>query len=111
VRHGKGHIIDHVVAAAADGNGEVLDAQQRRIESRSHRVILGSSQSRSASPSKLIPSKASAMQRPGKMPSQGACPIKARLLASILPQVGSGGGTPSPRKLNPLSASKIQPNM
>src|SRR5690606_24290625 len=49
--------------------------------------------------------------KPGKIPSQAACVINGRLPASILPHVGAGGGTPSPKKLNELSASRTQPNM
>ena len=45
------------------------------------------------------------------MPSQTACAMKERLLASMLPQVGAGGGTPRPRKLRALSDSSTQPNI
>ncbi len=58
----------------------------------------GSSLSRSASPRRLMPSSVSAMQRPGKRPSQTACSMNGRPAASMLPQVGAGGGTPRPRK-------------
>ncbi|MOA52479.1 hypothetical protein D3C78_1757820 [compost metagenome] len=37
--------------------------------------------------------------------------MNGRAAASILPQVGAGGGTPRPRKLNALSARMTQPNM
>src|SRR5207249_798424 len=61
---------------------------------------LGSSTSRRASPSRLKPSTTMKMARPGKMPAHGAfviCPWAAAV--SMPPQLGTSGGTPTPRKL------------
>ena len=45
------------------------------------------------------------------MASHTAWDMKGRPLASMLPHVGAGGGTPRPRKLSALSASSTQPNI
>ena len=58
----------------------------------------GSSRSRSPSPRRLKPSTHRNSAMPGTMPSQGACAMKPRPVLIMLPQDGSGGCAPRPRK-------------
>ena len=90
----EGDVVHDLAACGADGEREARDIQQgsgpllrRALFTRTgspfarirvpHRapLIRGSSRSRSASPSRLMPSRVSEMQRPGKMPSHIAWPI------------------------------------
>ena len=72
-RDGEADLFHDLAAGRFDGECEVLDLQQ----SSAHREprMRGSSRSRTASPSRLMPSSVSEMHRPGKMPSHIAWPI------------------------------------
>jgi hypothetical protein len=68
----------------------------------------GSSTSRRVSPSRLNPSTARKMARPGKIPAHGSwvtCPWAAAV--SMPPQLGTSGGTPTPRKLRDASRAGL----
>ena len=66
--HGEGHAVDGHDVAAAERDGEVIDLEVAHATSRS----LGSSRSRSPSPSRLKPSVATAIARPGQSANSGA---------------------------------------
>jgi hypothetical protein len=66
----EGHVAHDLAAAEADGERQAFHADQRGVVRRgSHCTpfMRGSSQSRTASPSRLMPSSVSAMHRPGRM--------------------------------------------
>src|SRR5579872_5581461 len=67
------------------------------------RFSRGSSRSRSPSPRRLMPSTVKKMHRPGNSASHQDVLMYVRPSASMLPQVGISGGTPSPRKLSDAS--------
>ncbi len=106
----EGSTLDDLQCAIANTQAYIVDFEQG-CGSHERFLMRGSRRSRNASPRRLIPSSDSEIARPGKIPSQTACSMKLRLPASILPHVGAGGGTPSPRKLSELSARIAQPHM
>src|SRR4026209_625961 len=59
----------------------------------------GSRISRRASPRRLMPSTVTKRHRPGKSGSHHAVLMYIRASASMVPQVGISGGSPTPRKL------------
>ena len=63
-RHLEGHAADDLATAAADGQGQIRYGNQC---AHCTPLMRGSRRSRTASPSRLIPSSASAMARPGRM--------------------------------------------
>src|SRR6266446_3264701 len=70
----------------------------------------GSRRTLSQSPRSCVASTTSRMPRPGKMVSHQSPTISIdRPSASIEPQAGSGGGTPTPRKLSEASAMITTP--
>ena len=68
----------------------------------------GSRISRNPSPIMFRPITVREIISPGKIISQGAVRTKLRPSLMILPQLGAGGGGPSPRKLNPDSTRIAQ---
>src|SRR5207253_260841 len=72
---------------------------------------LGSSRSRSASPSKLVPNTTRLMATPGKITSHGAVrTYSAADSDSILPQEGYGSGMPRPRNDSEASTRIAEPS-
>src|SRR6266542_3696067 len=102
------HVVDGIEGALARGEhrGKPLDFEHiggpgrprsRRLGLHQWRS-LGSSRSRSASPSKLVPNTTRLMAMPGKITSQGAVrTYSAADSDSILPHDGYGSGMPRPR--------------
>src|SRR6267143_2870525 len=94
---------------------EVMRLQVGYPQQRGHRgaYILrscGSRRTLSQSPSSCVASTTSRMPSPGKMVSHQSPTISIeRPSASIEPQAGSGGGTPTPRKLSEASAMITTP--
>src|SRR3982075_833534 len=63
----------------------------------------GSAASRKPSPTKLNDKTASVIASPGNVAIHGATSTYCRPSARMLPQLGVGGSTPRPRKLNAAS--------
>src|SRR6266436_3786879 len=100
---------------AGPAKREVMRLQVGYPQQRAHRgaYILrscGSRRTLSQSPSSCVASTTSRMPSPGKMVSHQSPTISIdRPSASIDPQAGSGGGTPTPRKLSEASAMITTP--
>src|SRR5271163_2725935 len=89
------------------------DSEQRRHRHTLRAYMLrncGSSRTLSQSPSNWVARTTSRIPRPGKMVSHQSPTINIDLPSeSIEPQAGSGGGTPTPRKLSEASAMMTTP--
>src|SRR5438270_13883399 len=94
---------------------EVMRLQVGHPQQSSHRGAYtlrscGSRRTLSQSPSSCVANTTSRMPSPGKMVSHQSPTISIdRPSASIDPQAGSGGGTPTPRKLSEASAMITTP--
>src|SRR5712675_1434686 len=96
----------------------VVGLQVGHPQQRGHRMTFqayklrscGSSRTLSQSPSSCVASTTSKIPRPGKNVSHQSPTISIdRASDSIRPQAGSGGGTPTPRKLSDASAMMTTP--
>src|SRR2546430_17594769 len=85
---------------------EVTHAEQGLRHAASLR---GSSASRSASPTAFSAITTSEIASPGKVDDHHATAILCQPSAIILPQLGTGEGTPSPRNESPASSSMTFP--
>src|SRR5439155_10208869 len=96
---------EHLARSLAEGDGEVLDLEQR-LRGGVHRahpnVFLGSKASRTPSPMKISNDSMVATVMKPQMPSQGAW-ILALPWESISPSEGEPGGRPKPRKSSAVS--------
>src|SRR5205814_3492661 len=87
------------------GDGDEADGRLRAHEPRRR----GSSVSRSASPSRLVPNTARLMARPGQITSHGAfSAYSAAAIESMRPHEGYGSGMPRPRNESAAS-TRIEP--
>src|SRR5713226_8281518 len=98
------HAIDraHDAVQCVELRMEIANFQDRvhsRLASR------GSSRSRSPSPKRFTANTVMARNVPGIRIVQGAIWKKVRPWAMMLPQLGTSGGTPAPKKLKPASIS------
>src|SRR5690606_17384527 len=84
---------------------QVLDFQQRHGQLRSR----GSRASRRPSPSRLKASTVTTIVSPGNVATHHALSSVSRPSATMFPQVGVGGATPSPRKERPASRTIVFP--
>src|SRR3954468_2004092 len=87
------------------GRGVGTGQMRRGLGPRTHRaLLLGSRASRMPSPTRLNPSTASPMARPGAKDTQGATCSRSRPSATMAPQLGVGGWAPRPTKESAASA-------
>src|SRR5690606_29913428 len=103
--HAEVHHRRNLAGASEVGDAEVAALQHRRpggLALVAHGVVPPGQSlreiSRSASASRLKPSTSEDRARQGKRMPCGACCATCRASEIILPQSGSGGGSPRPRK-------------
>src|SRR5713226_6121199 len=98
------HAVDraHHAVQRVELGVEISDFQDRVHSRLANR---GSRRSRSPSPKRFTASTVMARNVPGIRIVQGAIWKKVRPWAMMLPQLGTSGGTPAPRKLRPASIS------
>src|SRR5277367_361048 len=105
------HAVDraHDAVQRVELRVQVADFEDR-VHSRRHSLLAsrGSSRSRSPSPKRFTASTVMARNVPGIRIVQGAIWKKVRPWAMMLPQLGTSGGTPAPRKLSPASISMAE---
>ena len=114
------HAVDDARGAlrGLEDRPEILHVEQRfhtsleraaPLPAHRHAICLGSNASFRASPRRLNPITVTAIAIPGKVESHQALRSASRPSKTIWPQLGVGGGTPSPRKLREASARMIPP--
>src|SRR5690606_36178413 len=102
--------VEHMQHAAArhEVDGEIVDGEQRTVNGR----ILGSSMSRSASPSRLKVKTVTIRASPGNVAIHHSPEAMKRApSATRMPHSGVGGRTPRPRKDSPAALSTAQPRL
>src|SRR5215469_6998866 len=111
---GEADVVDRLDDARPAERG-VIGLQMRHPQQSGHFAAYmlrscGSSRTRSQSPSSCVASTTRRMPSPGNTVSHQSPTISIeRPSASIEPQAGSGGGTPTPRKLREASAMMTTP--
>ncbi len=85
---------------------EFKNQQRTEVSPPQRAYSLGSLMSLKPSPSKLKPKIEIRIASPAKTDTQGAIPKKSTPARTMLPKVGVGGGTPTPKKLK-LASSLI----
>src|SRR6185437_15506023 len=96
----------HNALTCVEPGAEALDFELSR-----HERCRGSSRSRSASPSRLVPNTVRLIATPGQITSHGAVrTYSAADSDSMRPQEGCGSGTPRPRKESDASTRIAEPS-